>query len=171
MALLGGMLLQHSSEAADQVQAAELFRRAAAKGNIDAQYNLGVCLRRGLGVARDDVEAERLYTAAAQQGHRSAQLALGSLKAQTATSEAGWQEAARWYRLAADAGHSAAVAALAQLYESGRGVTRDRAAALALHRQALAWGHADSEPDVRRIEAELRKPDHALRASAPAGGP
>jgi TPR repeat protein len=139
----------------------DLFRRAAAQGNLDAQYNLGVCLRLGLGVPRDDAEAERLYSGAAQRGHRSAQLALGSLKAQSATTEAAWQEVARWYRLAADSGHPAAMASLAQLYESGRGVTVDRSAALTLYRQALAAGDADAALAVQRIEAELKNPGYA----------
>ena len=45
MVILGGLLLQHSSDSSDLVQAVDLFRRAAALGNLDAQYNLGVCLR------------------------------------------------------------------------------------------------------------------------------
>jgi TPR repeat protein len=93
MVLLGGQLLQHGREATDQADgddqalAADLFRRAAAKGNVDAQYNLGVCLRHGLGVRRDDAKAERLYTAAAQRGHVLAQQALRVLQAQYASEE------------------------------------------------------------------------------------
>jgi TPR repeat protein len=88
MVLLGGMLLQQApnpldrSKADEQALAAELFRRAAAKGNIDAQYNLGVCLRHGLGVQRDNAKAERLYSAAAQRGHPLAQQALSVLQRQ-----------------------------------------------------------------------------------------
>ena len=90
MVLLGGLLLQQAqqstgqADADDQAHAAELFRRAAVKGSIDAQYNLGVCLRHGLGVRRDDAKAERLYAAAAQHGHLLAQQALRVLQAQYA---------------------------------------------------------------------------------------
>jgi TPR repeat protein len=93
MVLLGGQLLQqtqHNNDRADDddaAHAAELFRRAAAKGNIDAQYNLGVCLRHGIGLRRDDGRAERLYSAAAQQGHLLAQQALRVLQAQYANEE------------------------------------------------------------------------------------
>jgi TPR repeat protein len=48
-----------------------------------------------------------------------------------------------------------AMVSLAQLYESGQGVASDRAAALALYRQALKVGHSDAAPEVRRIEAQL----------------
>jgi TPR repeat protein len=153
MVLLGGVLLQQSSHATDQPQAADLFRRAAALGDRDAQYNFGVCLRRGLGVARDDLEAEKCYQAAARQGHSSAQLALGSLKAQNARAAADWIEVAAWYRLAAEAGHPTAMMALASLHESGQGVAVDRGAALKLYRQALAAGLADAAAAIQRIEA------------------
>jgi len=61
MVLLAGLLLQQPSGEGDASQAVDLLQRAAARGNLDAHYNLGVCLRRGLGIARDDVEAQRLY--------------------------------------------------------------------------------------------------------------
>ena len=69
MVLLGGLILENPEEAARFPQAVELFRRAAAHGNIDAEYNLGVCLRRGLGVAPDAKAAERSYRAAAERNH------------------------------------------------------------------------------------------------------
>jgi len=47
------------------------------------------------------------------------------------------------------------------LYESGRGVPRDRAAALVLYRKALAAGQTEAAPEVRRIEAELGRPEYA----------
>jgi len=162
MVLLGGMILEHRGADPDQAQeAVDMFRRAAAAGNLDAQYNLGVCLRRGLGVEQDHLEAERIYRTAAQRGHRSAQLALGALIEQRASSDVDLVEAASWYRLAADAGHPSAMAALAQLYESGRGVSADRSAALALYRQAVAAGNSSAGPEVRRIEEQLRDSEFA----------
>jgi TPR repeat protein len=159
MVLLAGVLLQHPTDPADQAQAVELFRRAAGHGNVDAQYNLGVCLRRGLGVARDDAQAEQVYRAAALKGHRSAQLALGSLKAQTATRDEEWSESAHWYRLAAEAGHPSAMMSLAELHERGRGVAANRDAALTLYQQALAAGHAPAAAELKRLEAG--KPQYA----------
>jgi TPR repeat protein len=43
--------------------------------------------------------------------------------------------------------------ALAELHEKGLGVSRDRAAALTLCRQALAAGDAGAEEAVRRLES------------------
>jgi hypothetical protein len=153
MVLLGGLILQQGgSDAAGVAPAVDLFRRAAGRGNVDAQYNLGVCLRRGLGIEQNTAEAERAYRAAAEKGHRSAQLALGSLVAQTATREEQWREAAHWYRLAADGGHPAAMLSLGQLHESGRGVAADREAALALYRQALSAGLDEAAGEIQRMQ-------------------
>ncbi len=117
MVLLGGLLLQQSASPSEQAEAADLFRRAAAQGNLEAQYNYGVCLRCGLGLARDDAAAAPLYAAAAARGHISAQLAYGTLKAETAATEAEWLEVESWYRKAADGGHPTAKQALAELIE------------------------------------------------------
>ena len=100
--------LENPEEAARFSQAVELFRRAAAHGNTDAEYNLGVCLRRGLGVAPDAKAAERSYRAAAERNHVSAQLALGDLIAESAATDAERLEASHWYRLAADSGNTMA---------------------------------------------------------------
>jgi TPR repeat protein len=165
MVLLGGLLLQHADGSADagadRAQAADLFARAAEQDNVDAQYNLGVCFRLGLGVARDDVAAALYYGAAAEKGHSSAQLAFGSLKAQTAASETDWSRVVHWYRLAAEAGHPTAMLALAQLQEQGRGTPKDRAGALMLYRQARDAGLADAATNVQRLEASLRQPEIA----------
>jgi TPR repeat protein len=115
MVMVGGLILQDPQECARFPEAVDLFRRAATQGNADAEYNLGVCLRRGLGVAVDDHAAEHFYRAAAQRNHVSAQLALGDVIAQTANSDVQWLEAARWYRMAADSGNTPAKERLLQM--------------------------------------------------------
>jgi TPR repeat protein len=51
----------------DYVEAARLWRLAAAQGYASAQYNLGFMYDHGLGVAQDNVEAARWYRLAAKQ--------------------------------------------------------------------------------------------------------
>jgi TPR repeat protein len=115
MVLLGGLILENPANAMRFPEAVELFHRAAMLGNSDAEYNLGVCLRRGLGIEQDADAAERIYRAAAEQNNISAQLALGDLIAERATTEDEWLEAANWYRLAADNGHASAPARLVEI--------------------------------------------------------
>jgi len=55
------------------------FRVAAAQGDADAQYNLGLMYSRGVGVGEDDAEALKWYRMAAAQGHAKAQYNLGMM--------------------------------------------------------------------------------------------
>ncbi|HVN64654.1 MAG TPA: tetratricopeptide repeat protein, partial [Candidatus Binataceae bacterium] len=108
MVLLGGLILADTDNRARFPRAVELFRRAAERGNADAQYNLGVCLRQGWGVPADIAAAERSYRSAAERNQVSAQLALADLIAARATSDDERLEAMHWYRLAADNGNKVA---------------------------------------------------------------
>jgi len=60
-------------------KAFEAYRKEAAAGNADAQYNLGVMYAQGLGVDGDLPEAMVWYRMAAEQGHTNAQAALDSI--------------------------------------------------------------------------------------------
>ena len=52
---------------------------AAAQGNADAQNNLGLLYRQGLGITRDDWKAREWFEKAAKQGHTQAQRNLKEL--------------------------------------------------------------------------------------------
>ena len=62
--------------------AARLYGLAAALGNADAQYNLGLMYDNGQGVTQDYKEAVRLFGLAAAQGHAIAQSMLGLMYAE-----------------------------------------------------------------------------------------
>jgi len=151
--MLGGLILQDPAATAHFPVAVELFRRAAAQGNLDAEYNLGVCLRRGLGVAADVEGAERSYRSAAQRNYVPAQVALADLIAERATSNAAWAEAAECFRLAAESGNPVAMTRLAQLHERGQGVRLDRQTALVLYQRAAAAGNDEAGRAARRMAA------------------
>ncbi len=54
------------------IRAVHWFRKAAEKGDTDAQYNLGFCYDNGKGVAKDQTEAVKWYRKAAKQGNNKA---------------------------------------------------------------------------------------------------
>ncbi len=62
----------------DHAEAANWYRKAAARGSAKAQSNLGRLYANGLGVARSDAEAARWYRKAASQGLAEAQYNLGN---------------------------------------------------------------------------------------------
>jgi TPR repeat protein len=60
-------------------RAAELFKQAAAKGNADAQYNLGGLYHNGQGVPKDVARGVALFKQAAVGGNKPAADALRAL--------------------------------------------------------------------------------------------
>jgi TPR repeat protein len=63
----------------DKKRALLWFRKAAAAGDIDAQFNVGYFLEHGIGGPRDKSSAKRWYAKAAKGGERQAELALQGL--------------------------------------------------------------------------------------------
>jgi hypothetical protein len=80
----------------DFTQAAVWFLKAAAQGNADAQFNLGLLYQNGQGVPKDPSLAIHWYLAAAARGNASAQINLGVLYAKGEGLPQHEAEAARW---------------------------------------------------------------------------
>lgn len=64
----------------NELQAAELFTRAARQGLKTAQFNLGYMYHQGLGVPQNYIQACVWYKAAADQGHSEARASFDYLK-------------------------------------------------------------------------------------------
>lgn len=80
------------------------FKSFAAKGDVDAQFFLGVMYSRGQGVDQDYPQSLKWYLKAAEQGDMQAQSKLGVMygNAQGVTQDL--VQAHKWYSLAALAG-------------------------------------------------------------------
>src|SRR5713226_6369422 len=76
-----------AAERRDYATAIGLWRPLADKGEVDAQYNLGVMYDRGQGVTRDYAVAVRRFRKAADQGFAAAQLSLGVMYDTNSTSK------------------------------------------------------------------------------------
>jgi hypothetical protein len=76
-AVLGLMFEEGLGVARSDSEAAEWYRRAAERGNPDAQFSLGVMYEDGRGVPQSDSEAVAWYRRAADQGYAPAQCSLG----------------------------------------------------------------------------------------------
>lgn len=125
------------------------LERAAAQGNVNAQFNLAWMYYSGRGVAKDFGKAIEWGLKAAEQGHRKAQYYAGSIYE---SGELGLnkepKEAAKWYRKAAEQGESDAQTALGRMYYQGRGVEQD-------HGEAFKWLTRGSDGGSIHAKAEL----------------
>jgi hypothetical protein len=149
--LLASLLLQGEATGEVALEAADLFAQAARMGDVDGEYNLGVCFQRGVGVVADQDMALQLYRSAAEKGHPSAQLTLGDLSFEIGGAK-GLRAAAGWYERAAAQGVPGAAFALARLYETGAGVEADREKAIVLNAQAAQAGHAEAKLALARLD-------------------
>ena len=129
-------------------------------GDAEAQFELGVDYRWGLGVKRDEAEAMRWYRKAADQGLAKAQYNLaiaydGGIGVKEDTTEA-----VRWYRKAAEQGHLKAQFDLG-MKQNGAETVRwlSKAAEQGLIRAQTNLGHAylHGSSGVERDAAEAMR--------------
>lgn len=103
----------------------ERDRRAAERGDLDAQYRLAGAYNYGKGVPQNHDEAAKWYRLAAEAGHVRAQFKLGNLYHYGEGVPLDDEAAAEWLELAAENGHSTAQLFVSALYRFGRGVPLD----------------------------------------------
>lgn len=128
----------------DIATAFHLLGAEAARGNSDAQVNLGYMYARGQGAATDQQEALRLYRLSASLGNAEGMNALG-YKYQFGTGvPPNIQTAIDWYCRAIAQGNPRALNNMAILYDRGIGVPRDPMTARDLWRQSAQNGHANA---------------------------
>ena len=99
-------------------EAVKWFRKAAERGDADAQFMLGTFYENGEGVSQDYQEAVKWYRKAAEQGNADAQFLLGGLYATGQGVPQDDAEAVKWLRKAAEQGHAEAELMLILMGES-----------------------------------------------------
>lgn len=122
----GGME-QHKRDAGELAERciAEWCRVAAEAGEPVAQWLLGTCRYRGIGIRCDDFEAAKWFRRAAKQGHADAQWKLGYwCYAQGRGVPRDLAEATRWYERAAALGYSKAQKQLLRLQRDAHEAAR-----------------------------------------------
>ena len=120
-------------EPIDDKEAREWLERAAALGNADAQYLMGV-------FSDKPQEKVEWYAQAAKQGHMSAMLDLATCYRKGKGVKKDSEEAANLYMQLADSGSSYAAVMLGKFYQKGEGLKKSDRLALSCFRQAAALG-------------------------------
>ena len=87
----------------------DVFTVPAEKGNISAQYNLGVMYDQGTGVSQDYKKAAEWYQKAAESGDADAQNALGAMYANGEGIPQDYVMAHMYFNLAAASGYKKAL--------------------------------------------------------------
>ncbi len=123
---LGWILVPEDSRLPDAKRAFDLFRAAAAKGHVGAQYAVGWIHANGRGVSPNFSEAARWYRVAATAGNDpKAQFALGELYFNGRGVAHDYARAIDLYAKAAQRGHPVARYLLGIMHLEGWGVKRN----------------------------------------------
>ena len=117
----------------------------ANKGDANAQFNLGRCYDKGVGVEQDYNEATKWFTKAAEQGNVKAQGILGFMfnEGQGVTQD--YKEAMKWYKKAAEQGDAPSQFMTGLMFYEGQGVKQDYKEAVKWYTKAAEQGFAGAQ--------------------------
>ena len=130
------------SKQGEHEQAFDCFKRAAERGHLGAQHQLGWSYYTGHGVRQDYAEAVKWYCKAADQGLAGAQNDLGLVYDIGQGVPQDYTEAARRFRQAAEQGYALAQRNLGEAYHDGHGVPQEYTEAVKWYRKAAEQGNA-----------------------------
>ena len=130
----------------------ESLRKAAERGGVKAQLELGDKYCTGDGVTRDYREAQKWYLKAAEQGSAEAQNSLGYMYDAGRGVRQDYNEALRWYRKAADQGNAAAACNLGNMYYSGQGVRQNYGEAYLWYKEAADLGSDSAAGNLKYMQ-------------------
>ena len=154
---LGTMCAGGRGVGQDAKRAVAYFQKAAALGNVSAQFELAECYDKGNGVAQGYRQAAQWYEKSAGLGHARAQLSLAYMVeiGQGVAPDA--DLAAHWYSQAAVQGEAIAQYNLGTMYESGRGINQD-------HIEAHKWFNLAEVHGYNRAMAARRLLENVMTA-------
>ncbi len=139
-------------DAKNYTKALPKLQYAAGKGHKKAQYRLGKCYDKGLGVKENDETAFHWYSEAAKQNHAKSQYEVGKCYKNGEGVEKNRAEAVKYFTLSANQDNAEAQLALGKCYMKGKGVKQDMAKAKSLFQKAVT-----NENDGDEVLSDLRK--------------
>ncbi len=117
----------------------------AAKGDADAQFELGLRYLTGEGLKKDEKLGKEWMEKAAAQKHLRAQFVMGSLYEDGVGVKKDESKAVEWYRKAAENGFAPAQFATAMAYDLGRGIKQDAVKATEWLEKAAEQNHPQAQ--------------------------
>jgi TPR repeat protein len=131
-------------------EAIKWLTKAAEKGDVDAQFGVGMCYVNGQGVTSDHAEGMKWWTMAAEQDHLYAQAHLGQFYLLGVGIEKDPTLAAKWLTKAAEKGYAESQYLLGMCYDNGWGVKTDA-------EMAINWLKKSAEQNYEKAQVLLDK--------------
>lgn len=136
-------------------EAVNWFSKAAAKGNLEAMFNLGLIYQLGAGteIAVNEQEAVAWYQKAADKGHVNSMNNLGELYL-SAEGIQDYKLALQWFTKAANKDMPGAMYNIGVMYANGSGVAKQIEEAYKWFKKAADKGLDEAKEAVKKIEKE-----------------
>ncbi|HZT27894.1 MAG TPA: tetratricopeptide repeat protein [Pseudolabrys sp.] len=141
----------------DFAAALRMYRPLADKGQILAEYIVGLIYANGQGVAQDYAEAMKWHRKAAEQGEAKAQFSVGVMYFKGLGVAADRAEAFKWYRRAANQGNATAIYNLAAMYAKGESTPADLVTARMLYSLAADRGIKAAAEAKQQLAASMSR--------------
>jgi hypothetical protein len=132
----------------EDIQAFELFYRAAAVGHAQAQFLLSDCYLHGFGVPKDPLTALEWLQKSAESGFAFAQFLFGTYYESGAGVPLDFEKADELFRKAAVQGNADAQCKIGEFYRDGSGGTRDYLEAARWYGRAAKQGNAEAQYEI-----------------------
>lgn len=110
----------HSRDESKHAEAHALVRRAAGKGSVKGQHQLGILHLNGIGVEKDPVKARQLFSNAADRGSPDAMFMMAKLLQSGTGGIQNQESSVTMLKKAADAGQPVACRSMAEAYFTGQ---------------------------------------------------
>ena len=154
--VLGELFLKGDGVKRSFPAAAQMFRRAAEKGNLArAQYALGLLYQRGLGVPKNDVEAVLWWQKAADQNFSAAITYVGIALLEGKGIQKDEEAARKMLERAAELDEPNAQYTLCRVYERGIGTRKDLVLAMKWCILAAEQAHAQATQKVEEFSTAM----------------
>lgn len=140
---------------ADYAAAVAIWRPLAARGDADAEFNLGQAYRLGRGVPLNLPMAKSWFERAANAGHLDAETTLGLLLFQNGDRV----EGLRWLRRAAEQDEPRALLVYGTAVYNGDGVPQDRLLGYAYVSRAAEQGLAPAKETLAQLDSLMSEAD------------
>ncbi len=145
LALLAFTVLPANAQAPKRGPADADLDTWAAKGDADAQFELGLRYLTGEGLKKDEKLGKEWMEKAAAQKHLRAQFVMGSLYEDGVGVKKDESKAVEWYRKSAENGFAPAQFATAMAYDLGRGIKQDAVKATEWLEKAAEQNHPQAQ--------------------------
>jgi TPR repeat protein len=159
--------LQEAKVAIDQknfTRAREIYESLAEKGDVKAQYNLGLMYASGDGVAYDAAKAASYFKKAAEQGYPDAQYTLAVMTFNKELENLDYMQAIQWYQAAAKQGHLKSQENLGILFYRGDAIEQDLNSSIYWFQLAANQNSSEAQQYLAYIYSNGAVPEDLVKA-------